>query len=258
MSIDFASMFAEALDETEKGDECDNETPELKHLSDASDEGAFERLVPAARLHLTLPPSWRTTCRIPCRDAVWVVPNAIGKAQECDLARLARAANDIVPGKWIGLKGRRVQEWGVGTHSLPPYLQCLADDLSAETLWGAGVHCNHVLINEYDLEGGIMPHTDGPAYVPTTATLSLFEPALFRFSVRRGHEPDGAALEDIMLYLQPRDLVVFSEGLYTTHTHEILPAKNGLVEVPEGCLNALPQHQVRTRQRLSLTFRHML
>jgi hypothetical protein len=32
---------------------------------------------------------------------------------------------------------------------------------------------NHVLINEYDASGGIMPHTDGPMYLDRTATFSI-------------------------------------------------------------------------------------
>ena len=31
---------------------------------------------------------------------------------------------------------------------------------------------NHVLVNEYKPGDGIMPHTDGPAYVPIVATIT--------------------------------------------------------------------------------------
>ncbi|KAL6009624.1 hypothetical protein ACLOJK_000052 [Asimina triloba] len=41
---------------------------------------------------------------------------------------------------------------------------------------------NHVLINEYLPDQGIMPHQDGPAYFPVVAILSLGSPAVMNFT----------------------------------------------------------------------------
>lgn len=40
---------------------------------------------------------------------------------------------------------------------------------------------NHCLVNEYHPGDGILPHTDGPAYVPTVATLSLESNTVYEF-----------------------------------------------------------------------------
>lgn len=40
---------------------------------------------------------------------------------------------------------------------------------------------NHVLVNEYNAGQGIMPHTDGPAFHPLIATLSLGSHTLLDF-----------------------------------------------------------------------------
>ncbi|RZC83328.1 hypothetical protein C5167_046116 [Papaver somniferum] len=41
---------------------------------------------------------------------------------------------------------------------------------------------NHVLINEYLPDQGIMPHQDGPAYFPVVAIISLGSPAVMNFT----------------------------------------------------------------------------
>lgn len=41
---------------------------------------------------------------------------------------------------------------------------------------------NHILINVYPPGVGIMPHFDGPMYLPKVVVLSLGGPAIIKFS----------------------------------------------------------------------------
>jgi alkylated DNA repair protein alkB family protein 6 len=90
--------------------------------------------------------------------------------------------------RWVSLRGRQLQCWGgqpLDPHSaaasdmsfvsepLPEWLQVLCESLSAAKIFPAEQVPNHVLINRYECGEGILPHTDGPAYVSRTATLSL-------------------------------------------------------------------------------------
>ncbi|KIW73877.1 hypothetical protein, variant [Phialophora macrospora] len=55
---------------------------------------------------------------------------------------------------------------------LPAYLESIILRLQEEKYFESSPHKapNHVLINEYNPGEGIMPHEDGPAYSPVTAT----------------------------------------------------------------------------------------
>jgi len=57
---------------------------------------------------------------------------------------------------------------------LPKYLIPIKNKVAAklENI-GLGIEINHVLVNEYLPGQGIMAHTDGPAYVPVIATLTV-------------------------------------------------------------------------------------
>lgn len=97
--------------------------------------------------------------------------------------------------KWKVLQARRLQYWGgqltgKGKNVLLPDPQGLPSFLArypnlVERLAHSGAfqgshhgRPNHCLINEYQPGQGIMPHDDGPAYEPVTATISLGSHAL--------------------------------------------------------------------------------
>jgi len=79
---------------------------------------------------------------------------------------------------------------------------------------------NHVLVNHYRPGEGIMPHTDGPAYAPMAAILSLGSAVVFGFWRDHAHTVSGHP-PVLSLLLPPRSLLVFSEDAYQSHLHGI-------------------------------------
>ncbi|CAD5328522.1 unnamed protein product [Arabidopsis thaliana] len=90
--------------------------------------------------------------------------------------------------KWKTLKNRRLQNWGGMVHEkglvpqeLPPWLTKITAEIHESSgLFPSAI--NHVLINEYHPDQGIMPHQDGPAYFPVVAILSLGSPVVMDFT----------------------------------------------------------------------------
>ncbi|KAK1583269.1 hypothetical protein Q3G72_023126 [Acer saccharum] len=113
------------------------------------------------------------------------VPDFITEIEETHLL------NNIYGGpvsKWKSLKNRRLQNWGGVVHEkgllpqdLPPWLTKITQRIYEKSgLFPSAI--NHVLINEYLPNQGIMPHQDGPAYFPVVAILSLGSPVVMDFT----------------------------------------------------------------------------
>ncbi|KAK4850802.1 hypothetical protein QYF36_009901 [Acer negundo] len=113
------------------------------------------------------------------------VPDFITETEETNLL------NNIYGGpvsKWKSLKNRRLQNWGGVVHEkgllpqdLPPWLTKITQRIYEKSgLFPSAI--NHVLINEYLPNQGIMPHQDGPAYFPVVAILSLGSPVVMDFT----------------------------------------------------------------------------
>ncbi|CAK0911365.1 unnamed protein product, partial [Prorocentrum cordatum] len=79
---------------------------------------------------------------------------------------------------------------------------------------------NHVLVNHYRPGEGIMPHTDGPAYEPAAAILSLGSATVFEFWRDHAHVVGGEP-PALALLVPPRSLLVFTEEAYSAHLHGI-------------------------------------
>ncbi|XP_022766274.1 alpha-ketoglutarate-dependent dioxygenase alkB homolog 6 isoform X1 [Durio zibethinus] len=154
--------------------------------------------------------------------------------------------------KWKSLKNRRLQNWGGVVHEkglisqdLPPWLAKITERICEESgLFPSSI--NHVLINEYLPNQGIMPHQDGPAYYPVVAILSLGSPVVMDFtshsrlksckSTLRENVEDktsnvGAeAVEGnegmdnhgpFSILLVPRSLLIFKDDAYSDYLHGI-------------------------------------
>eukprot|EP00439_Symbiodinium_sp_Y106_P081264 s42_g20.t1 len=148
---------------------------------------------------------------------------------------------------------------------LPPWLQelCLAvgDAAALEPT------PNHVLVNHYQPGQGILPHTDGPAYSPWAAIVSLGSAVVFDFWRDHAHVAGGEAPVASLL-VPPRSLLVFSDEAYKQHLHGI---SDRLADDLQGLDNwspdATPRGSWAVRQlrgdgslqreeRYSLTIRH--
>lgn len=122
----------------------------------------------------------------------YYIPNFITPDEEAYL--IEHIINAPQP-KWKVLQARRLQYWGgqltgkgknvllPDPQGLPSFLAMypnLVERLAQSGAFRGSKHGrpNHCLINEYQPGQGIMPHDDGPAYEPVTATISLGSHAL--------------------------------------------------------------------------------
>ncbi|GAA6064334.1 hypothetical protein JCM10212_003579 [Sporobolomyces blumeae] len=134
---------------------------------------------------------------------------------------------------------------------------------------------NHCLVNEYLPGQGILPHTDGPAYLPCTTTLSLGSHTILSLRSKPDHlrgakpstddahrrdddaERDGSSrqprppsiaptastssrpvpIDKIEVLLPPRSLLVLSSTLYSDYLHGIQPLSHSPIESLKACAN---------------------
>ena len=103
-----------------------------------------------------------------------------------------------------------------------------------------------------------MAHTDGPAYWPRTATLSLSSAAIMVLLAPRGE--DGGATPLCEVILPARSLVVFDGAAYEA-LHAIPPRAHDVVGAEAPCLNAedAPAGAAGWPRaaRMSVTLRHV-
>ncbi|KAF9960145.1 Alpha-ketoglutarate-dependent dioxygenase alkB 6 [Mortierella alpina] len=185
-------------------------------------------------------------CKVNCAPAsVYYIPDFITSAEERVLVEQVLGAPKP---KWVHLKNRRLQNW----------------------------------VNEYLAGQGIMPHTDGPAYLPTVATVSLSSHCILEFykipeasekynqdqdqdkpstiaNDSRGHEPEFSLL------VQPRSLLVLKEDLYNKYMHGIREItcddlkRGDILNLSEAAPEAANYPSASTLMergtRISLTFR---
>ena len=121
------------------------------------------------------------------------------------------------------------------------------------------IRFNHILVNEYQADQGILAHTDGPAYESCTATLSIGASVLFRLEPRQHLDTTGSttALHDgssHTVLLKGGSLIVFADQVYEEYLHSI--AEGRLEEITDNnCLNVPANTTVEHGFRISLTFR---
>ncbi|KAJ4411635.1 hypothetical protein N0V85_003820 [Neurospora sp. IMI 360204] len=124
---------------------------------------------------------------------------------------------------------------------------------------------NHVLINEYPPNTGIMPHKDGAAYHPVVCTVSLGSSLCL--NLYKAKEDGALDPEPVWRILQePRSLLITTADLYTEYLHGIDPlsadvnmseqtiANWSLLREPSLYENGENQRGVR----VSLTYRDVL
>uniref|UniRef100_A0ACD5UMJ7 Uncharacterized protein n=1 Tax=Avena sativa TaxID=4498 RepID=A0ACD5UMJ7_AVESA len=130
--------------------------------------------------------------------------------------------------------------------AVPPWLTKITERICQWTaLFPSAI--NHVLINEYHPNQGIMLHQDGPAYFPVVAIIFLASPVVIDFTPHRKlrvHEhtypqtvqsdelqesngsckfegTKGADPASLSLLLMPCSLLIFKDQAYTDFLHGI-------------------------------------
>ncbi|XP_031483590.1 uncharacterized protein LOC116253003 [Nymphaea colorata] len=188
---------------------------------------------------------------------VFYIPDFVDGAEE---SKLLDDINNVPVSKWKTLRNRRLQNWGGIVHEkgllpqeLPPWLTKVTGKICGGTgLFPSPI--NHVLINEYLPDQGIMPHQDGPAYYPVVAVLSLGSPVVLNFSPHQSlietaniPEGSGAIISDaenfstadadygpmevscsqrkfghhFSVIMMPRSLLIFKDNAYSDYLHGI-------------------------------------
>ncbi|KAI8917467.1 hypothetical protein BC831DRAFT_484689 [Entophlyctis helioformis] len=124
---------------------------------------------------------------------------------------------------------------------------------------------NHCLINEYRPGQGIMPHEDGPNYLPAVATITLGEHCLLDFYPRITSSTTAKPQRAFSILTEPRSLLVLHDDAYKQYLHGIDESfefwvDESVANVKRTQLGAdgaamLPVRLDRVGTRLSLTFR---
>ncbi|KAH7649272.1 AlkB [Cryptosporidium bovis] len=123
--------------------------------------------------------------------------------------------------------GGRVTESGiVGKEDLPEWLSSICKTLVHSNIFSEETTPNHVLVNRYDINSGIMPHRDGPLYYPKVAIISLESDTVFDFWEPYIHsdliEEESDKDKPIFSLIVPRlSLLVFQDQCYTDLLHGI-------------------------------------
>ncbi len=160
---------------------------------------------------------------------------------------------------WVHLphSKRRVLKLCPPLKETAPQLLPLIDALP-EGLFPVDRPPNHILVNHYTSDQGIMPHVDGPAYHPLTATLSLGSPALISFLERlptSSISPDSPPKEIASVLMQPSSLLTFTGAYYVDMLHTV---PEGPQTTSPTTVNSPPDLRVMRGARVSLTIRHAL
>ncbi|KAF8398617.1 hypothetical protein HHK36_017548 [Tetracentron sinense] len=143
------------------------------------------------------------------------------------------------------------------SYAVPPWLTRITQRICDRTgLFPSAI--NHVLINEYLPDQGIMPHQDGPAYFPVVAILSLGSPAVMNFtphsrlsvcaneeldSDRRTVEINADKWLDnhhpFSVLLMPCSLLIFKDKAYSDYLHGIEDSKEHQLDEAVNIFEAL-------------------
>lgn len=125
---------------------------------------------------------------------------------------------------------------------------------------------NHCLVNEYEPGQGIMPHTDGPAYFPVTATISLNSHTILNIYEKIEHG-EKEAYPRWRILQEPRSLLITTGDMYKNTLHGISEIREDEELGAESIVNwsmlgdQAPFSQgsaQRVGTRISLTYRDVL
>lgn len=171
------------------------------------------------------------TARIPELPSTgFYIPNFISEDEE---AYILSEIQRLPSSRWTVLSHRRLlslpsqltgsQKNTVISALLPKFLDTpILPRFASLQIFADSPHSvpNHCLVNEYQPGEGIMPHTDGPAYYPITATISLGSHTIL--NIYEKNEQGERQTEPTWKILQePRSLLVTASNMYGDTLHGI-------------------------------------
>lgn len=163
-------------------------------------------------------------------NSLYYLPDFVSLDEELSLlSELSKVEQwQKVKGRHVAMFGGCPTKLGLLCEPLPSFLSPLLARLN--DVWGVGSKANHILVNRYDrVDGGIMPHTDGPLYVSRVCIVSFGASCRMDFSkleeidVREDNvvRQKLVQLRHESLVLRPRSLLVFDGDAYTKYLHAI-------------------------------------
>lgn len=199
---------------------------------------------------------------------VYYIPDFISEDEESYLLQQVYKSPKT---KWTQLSCRRLQNWGGLPHpkgmlaeNIPEWLRTYCDKISTLGAF-SGKTANHVLVNEYKPDEGIMPHEDGPLYHPTVTTISLGSHTLLDFYRPVGSlDEEAPQTEDnrylFSLLVKPRSLLILQDEMYQCLLHGIRGCVQDTLTdrvVNLSAAGALSGDTLTRGTRVSLTVRHV-
>jgi len=233
------------------------------------------------------------------RGGVYYIPAFVTEGEASVISSRLDGANAK---RWTTLKGRRAMMVGgqpprcesalMIPEPIPMWLRTGVLDkvesfVKARAAPGPGVSrvsggggLNHVLVNEYQPDGGIEAHEDGCVYDGFAVILSLEEMAVLDFEPSRAREETRETTGDgctrnrpFSLVLEPNSLVIFCGPFYDKYTHGIAGGsclQTGIdsaanadririarTQTTNEVSKVPPRFIERTKRRLSLTLRRV-
>ncbi|KAL7066697.1 hypothetical protein ACR3K2_28510 [Cryptosporidium serpentis] len=177
----------------------------------------------------------------------------------------------------IYLNGRKTQVWGgdvtqdgiINKEELPEWIELLIKSLVDTHLFDNSTRPNHILINQYDIDRGILPHKDGPLYYPKVAILSLGSDVVFDFweplttsklSIMNNKPMELSSKNCLFsVFIPRRSLLVFTDKCYTDLLHGIQDSCEDVLDNDNiyGIDKELKGKIIKRYFRTSLTFRYI-
>uniref|UniRef100_A0A0N4ZT02 Fe2OG dioxygenase domain-containing protein n=1 Tax=Parastrongyloides trichosuri TaxID=131310 RepID=A0A0N4ZT02_PARTI len=204
-----------------------------------------------------------------CPETIRYIPNFISEEEEEYLLHLV---NNAPTPKWDYLSHRRLQMYGgiinkkkilIPDEGIPQGFDYIIDKImSLKNSFEKDKRPNHLLVNEYLPGQGIMPHTDGDAYNPLVATVSLGSPTMLDFHKALDKEcvlPFEKRYIGSM-YLEPRSLIMLSNDIYSNHCHSIAEREEDIITNKVFNLDKIEgkvDDVIKRGTRISLTYRHV-
>ncbi|KAN0021752.1 hypothetical protein ACTFIU_003896 [Dictyostelium citrinum] len=192
-------------------------------------------------------------------DSIFYIEEFINKQEEETI--LSNVYSKENESKWTQLKKRRLQNWGGNPISsgmieeeIPQWLEVICEKIHNSSIFPTtnNIKPNHVLLNEYNVNEGIMPHKDGPLFFPMVCILSLNSTCIMDFYKNLKEE----SFEKI--FLRPRSLLIFTDEVYKNYFHGIKESYSDIItnDVMNKNLDGIDLNKEYDRGiRVSLTIR---
>lgn len=208
-------------------------------------------------------------------DKGFYVPDFIAQEQE---AHILGEIEKLPSTKWTTLTHRRLlslpsQLTGTARDtllaaSMPAFLiKTILDKFKDLGVFEGSPHGapNHCLVNEYQPKQGIMPHTDGSAYYPVIATVSLASHTVLNI-YEKNEQGERETKPTWRILQEPRSLLVTSGNMYKDTLHGITEVEEDTGLGPGSIANwdllgdkqAYQDGTARRETRISLTYRDVL